>query len=1293
MALQARDIRYSAVLRDDFELARCHVMHHFKRFEDGLRSEGIFAKDQERRATLIRDLQTYHRFQKTFSRFRPDTWTCTNCTAENLLTTSRCQTPECGQERPREVTDYVQSLVTDLPVLNVATLLCQFIQNVPYLKKIYLDMARLENQVQQKLHEIHSFSTRTAIGLVTLGRQIHRGQKREYANAEETPHNQIWAGLVNICSILSDTLSFNPPNVADELLGPGDVTCVSLRDGIDNTPVTHMPLKRKEEVLKYVAALARKLRLATEPIRTCTQVLAVLRFASQRCPEYVHLLSENGISVQPGRHRMNGAYADPKRVAALRGLKLEQGCCTAGFFINAALDEDDETFLCTAWDPLLSVVTQFQATDKIITQNSLEVNTERDRVDLIRMWISQNDKSLVDASKQTCWSNWISADKSFDPNTPAHYYAAGENFTGHSLLYCWTLLDTKTSVTAKLINFNTFCQWQIAYRELKDCFETWVLSKNPVPGKSTKTEREVNHSIEQLQAKFASPDHLWAPTLFQDVLFAQRKPGDQGNSFRLLQYLCNAYGIKYSSLQITGFQRDGDGRMVRELSNPGSGVWEPVKDLAKLMLVNDTAGSVLNPRDADVQLFNFAQGLSEFFDDIKRVAMGNDAYIRGLMIRLGGLAGAGGHYQALSPVVTLNKRSGKYCERPGKFNNGSLLETYDTYQKAVRANPFVDTVIAYKKQFYPEAPSFQQPNLRLDSPNNCYIAAAFVLFLPLYDVLKSRRRAKPFNLSVIVPDGGIFDPELRGGGAPAPGTGVGSAAAAATTKDAVEIDLNESLDDHIKFRKQKNLMVITDGKAREFYDFFVNAKLIVGGQDLVTSNCRKVLWKVLNFFNPEISAAQDDDSLQRIVQEKLKPCRLIMSGISDQQIQSIGVIADVPPPAKRLKGRTLHLQYTTQDGPRQVYGQLTPQQFTVPPVKVIKNKGGSETYGYELSQQKPAPKIGVMVAGNSGKPGGACADWWKTYSDGKHPQYVPHLAGAFLKDKPPGVRKDQIHANHTTQEEDIVSCWLQSESHTNRVSLDEAFKPVANEWGMTMPNLSLASGDLALQTIQGRNYRTNRDDPWGYADAWTVQNARLCPKTLTGLQYNDQNRGGKPVWKNYDPKVIQAIQKNSSIKQFNMRITGRSGKTQRYTIDLNAMTQTNALTKKVRKIRRVFQFDTKQTYEAALVFVSGPNGNVDNKGPYSSTTRTFNAEAKRNVRFFTECVKCAIRVGLDAMAKEGVTVALVARVSNGIYAPHSFRTRFRANFPNLVDQVLKERVRDDGLQRGCFFTDVCIVDV
>jgi hypothetical protein len=119
-------------------------------------------------------------------------------------------------------------------------------------------------------------------------------------------------------------------------------------------------------------------------------------------------------------------------------------------------------------------------------------------------------------------------------------------------------------------------------------------------------------------------------------------------------------------------------------------------------------------------------------------------------------------------------------------------------------------------------------------------------------------------------------------------------------------------------------------------------------------------------------------------------------------------------------------------------------------------------------------------------------------------------------------------------------------------------------------------------------------------------------------------------------------------------------------------------------------YSPEMTYPTTLVFVSGPNSNACGD-QWSCTARTFNTLLEHNYDAFKLGVFYALQAGLTAMAADGCTVALVASVSCGIYAPPDFKSRINADFPGIVDAVLDSYVFTDGsarMQLGCCFDRV-----
>ena len=155
-------------------------------------------------------------------------------------------------------------------------------------------------------------------------------------------------------------------------------------------------------------------------------------------------------------------------------------------------------------------------------------------------------------------------------------------------------------------------------------------------------------------------------------------------------------------------------------------------------------------------------------------------------------------------------------------------------------------------------------------------------------------------------------------------------------------------------------------------------------------------------------------------------------------------------------------------------------------VSVRVNAGGLTSVGCELQAADPALRIGTMVAGNSGRPGGACGCLEQT------------PGGRGLR-----VIASKLHCHHKTQEEDVVSNWLlthafnslivgdaDTAAHCSNVFRTSLHEPKA-AWGLKEPR------GTSCDTIQGVDY-TTASDPALYADAWIVDRVRLSRKDPAG---------------------------------------------------------------------------------------------------------------------------------------------------------------------------------------------------
>jgi hypothetical protein len=310
------------------------------------------------------------------------------------------------------------------------------------------------------------------------------------------------------------------------------------------------------------------------------------------------------------------------------------------------------------------------------------------------------------------------------------------------------------------------------------------------------------------------------------------------------------------------------------------------------------------------------------------------------------------------------------------------------------------------------------------------------------------------------------------------------------------------------------------------------------------------------------------------------------------------------PPSKQVKGLTystfkldLEARAMNDAGPASTaravtYLNLKPPTPTASPrfALAVATPETGDAVTVCAGPKNSGKKVGLMVAGNSGRPAGDIGD-------------DDHVAG---KNAP----CDTVHEDHETQEESVVSSWMFGEcgSVTSCGEMGALFRrTIAARWGMTRAHTKDAAD---YETIQGVDY--TKATPEDYGDAWVVRRAKLL-----------------------------------------VPVTG-----------------------------------AKTT--ATLVFVSGPNVG-DGGTPTGSMQRTRNATMAKDYALFREGVKCAVRAGLDAMILEGVDVALVARVSCGIYAGKKgsdFRTKINAEFLDLVNELLEETLGTKN--RGNYFERVLV---
>lgn len=147
--------------------------------------------------------------------------------------------------------------------------------------------------------------------------------------------------------------------------------------------------------------------------------------------------------------------------------------------------------------------------------------------------------------------------------------------------------------------------------------------------------------------------------------------------------------------------------------------------------------------------------------------------------------------------------------------------------------------------------------------------------------------------------------------------------------------------------------------------------------------------------------------------------------------------------------------------------------------EVMIDEGGLTNVGIIMKDKYPDLQIGTMIAGNSGRAGGACGNFEEAV---------------------------KLHVGHTTQEEDVVSNWLitatidkeQKIINNKSIIANKIFKnTIYNKWGMLNPTTP------DNNTIQGVDY--TKADPYMYADAWIVKNVELSYKDIKNKKFITTN--------------------------------------------------------------------------------------------------------------------------------------------------------------------------------------------
>lgn len=340
---------------------------------------------------------------------------------------------------------------------------------------------------------------------------------------------------------------------------------------------------------------------------------------------------------------------------------------------------------------------------------------------------------------------------------------------------------------------------------------------------------------------------------------------------------------------------------------------------------------------------------------------------------------------------------------------------------------------------------------------------------------------------------------------------------------------------------------------------------------------------------------------------------------------------------------------------------------------------------YQITHKKGVPfrgRVGIMVAANSGLPGGK-------------------LGNQFVSNK------FKIHANYRPQEEDVVSAWLNS---INKSTRDAVFKSnLFKRWGLIKPIKE--GNDAEYDTLQGINYNAINtiQDMEKYGDAWVVKDVSLSCKTICGWQYSNRiytSTQPPTHWDDMkDNKYIEELntnynkyteELNTHYQPKSKNYTFREIQYSPYTVNFATMIQTNRNT--IRKIRPKFEFDTTTLDHADLFFVAAPNSNKGNTdhGSMARTLNTFSRDYRWNGtnsnKAHIKGVEAASRAALDAMIEEGITHAFLVGIGAGVYYNKVLWTE-KLHLERIFNEILKEDIGPldaygKRAKRGQFFEKV-----
>lgn len=266
-----------------------------------------------------------------------------------------------------------------------------------------------------------------------------------------------------------------------------------------------------------------------------------------------------------------------------------------------------------------------------------------------------------------------------------------------------------------------------------------------------------------------------------------------------------------------------------------------------------------------------------------------------------------------------------------------------------------------------------------------------------------------------------------------------------------------------------------------------------------------------------------------------------------------------------------------------------------PLVYVVHKKSQDIAADYARSGKK----IGILIAGNAGRPGGALVD-----------PRGEKVVGDF-------------HRPFKTQEEDVISSWLQGEERQSMGAFD--------------PDSIIRDSIGITANYTDRRGQPRRGQPWGLHNPDLKPGNRGFHMTVQEFDYTRpfHDRSGRP-------KFDQAGGYNFSYALQDKPVYSKPN---------------NALVK------------------VDLVFVFGPN--VAYYGtPYGSGARTQVSHYQYDIDYdvFRLAVKTALFAGLAEMQKNNNKIAILCPISGGIYSGKGSPTNIRINkeYMDIINEILSE---------------------